>query len=127
MEHSYIVNPFADVICTICQYVVKVNITRTLFVALHEHERKNGNHPVPHDEVQRKVIATQLTAQLKQVTLCVRSLHNDDITLANEYLLQYLSHPAEPFMFCTIYEVLVKDWKIRKMRNKHFTSCNEAK
>ena len=49
-DHPYIVNPFADIICTVCKYAVKVNTGTTLFIALYDQERRNKNHPFPHDE-----------------------------------------------------------------------------
>ena len=123
-EHSYIVNPFADIICTICQYTVKVNTS--IFIAINQHERKNGNHPIPYNENKRKAIAVELNRTLKEVALRIWSLCNEDNTLANEYLQQYLSQPAISFMYCAACEVLVKDKMVHK-RNKHFTSCKEAK
>ena len=49
-EHPYIVNPFADIICTVCKYAVKVNTGTTLFIALYDHERRNKNQTFPHYE-----------------------------------------------------------------------------
>ena len=125
MEHSYIINPFADVICTICQYVVKVKST-TLYVALNRHERQNANHPTPHGEDERKAIVTQLQHQIKEVSLSLWNLCINDTALANEFLLQYLSLPPEQYMFCNICEVLVKDRHHHK-RGQHSTSCLEVK
>ena len=124
--HTYIVNPFADIICTTCQYVVKVNTSCTLFAALYQHERRNRNHPFPHDEDKRKVIAAQLQSQMKEVVMNVWSLFNEDINLANDHLLQYLSIPPAPFMYCKISEVLVKDRHYHK-RGEHSLSCQQEK
>ena len=125
-EHQYIVNPFADIICTVCQYAVKVNTSSTLFAALYQHERRNKNHPVPHNEDKRKVIAIQLHTMMKEVVMNVWSLINEDITLAKDHLLQYLSIPPESFTFCKICNILVKDRHYHKQR-QHSTSCQEVK
>ena len=107
--HTYIVNPFADIICTTCQYVVKVNTSCTLFAALYQHERRNRNHPFPHDEDKRKVIAAQLQSQMKEVVMNVWSLLNEDINLANDrILILQMTICCNIYLFPQLHSCIVK-------------------
>jgi hypothetical protein len=122
MTHSYIINQFAGIICTICQYVVCVK--SSLFSAINQHERKNASHPINHTPEQCQTIVKLLQEQMEHTVLNLWNRHNESTELARTDLMEYLISPAKNFHFCMLCNALVHNPRIHK-RNKHFTSCRE--
>ena len=65
MTCPYEANPFAGVICKICQYPIRMK--HNLFVDIHLHERRNRNHFIASSPDQRKLFSAALQQQIADV------------------------------------------------------------
>lgn len=102
MEHSYIVNPFVAIICTICKCAVLVKTT--LFVALNQHERNCGQHVKKHTREERKAIVLQLKNQMKAIVEHIWHQSKEMMQLLPCWkIIASLANPS-------IFAPYVKDW-----------------
>jgi hypothetical protein len=125
MEHSYTVNPFAGIICTLCKSVVFVKTT--IFIALNQHEKKKKTqHPTAHTPEERREIDLQLKGQMKAIVEHVWHLSNDNVDLAINDLLGTYCLPCQPFHFCSICQRMVSDRRAHK-RSRHCLACQETR